>query len=320
MAHKMRGARAGARRMRKLRHALTVVAIAAFSVAIVAFGLYAHALIDENQGVETQRNLNSVFFDNNKTAEVLAAEPTSSATRLLEEHLVTQAVNQTEPAQPVIEEPFISDRFIELINENPDVIGWITAGSDISTPVVYRDNDYYLDHDFYGNENAGGTVFIDAAGVDRGIQQFEIYYGHNMRNGSMFGHLDEYMDLAYLKENWLVTYYSVYNNEVLQFVPFAVVDASMEPDNEHYFNLRRFDVFGEPTNTESVAAFIGELQERSMYYFEGVDVSTDDKIICLVTCTYSLTNARLMVFCRELRGDETADDMDRLINEGAARK
>lgn len=317
MARKRRGERTGVRRVRKIRRALTAVAIAAFSVAIVAFGLYVRALIEENQGIQTQRNLNSAFFDNDKAAEVLAAEPTSAALGLLEEHLVPQDIQQTEPA---IEETFISDRFTELINENPDVIGWITAGSDISTPVVYRDNEYYLDHDFYGNENAGGTVFIDAAGADRGVRQFEIYYGHNMRNGSMFGRLDEYMDLAYLKENWLVTYYSVYNNEVRNYVPFAVIDASMDSDNEHYFNLRRFDVFYEPTDPESVAAFIGELQERSMYYFEGVDVSADDKIICLVTCTYILPNARLMVFCRELRGNETADDMNRLVNEGAARK
>ena len=40
--------------------------------------------------------------------------------------------------------------FEQLLATNEDTVGWLTCGERIDGPVVYRDNEYYLDHNFYG--------------------------------------------------------------------------------------------------------------------------------------------------------------------------
>ena len=72
---------------------------------------------------------------------------------------------------------------------NPEVIGWIQIeGTSISYPIMKgKDNDYYLKHTFEGNYNAAGSIFIDYTNNSNFEDCNTIIYGHNMKNGSMFG-------------------------------------------------------------------------------------------------------------------------------------
>lgn len=337
-ARRYREKKARLRRKRRMarirRRCLAVVSVVAFIAAIGLLANYMIARQQELQNMRTQQELLSMFTDG--TAAQGLAEATAAAESVVPEatdfagqadHSTAEPPNDAlpEPEQtaeaPVEQtEPVVSDRFVELVKENPDVTGWLVAGSDISTPVVQRDNEYYMDHDFYGNKSSAGTVFVDELCADWDIEQYKIFYGHNMRNGSMFGKLDGYMDLAYLKENASFEYHSAYNNEISYYVPFAIIDASMDKQSKDYFFLRRFNIFREPRDEQSIDEFIAELQQRSMYAFEGVDVTAEDNIICLVTCTYELNDARLMVFCREVREGETAEAMTRLVQEHVIKK
>ncbi len=72
---------------------------------------------------------------------------------------------------------------------NPDYKGWLYVPSlEISYPVVRgTDNDYYLHHTFEGTESTAGCIFIDS-GCAKDMGDYNtILYGHNMKNGSMFG-------------------------------------------------------------------------------------------------------------------------------------
>lgn len=74
---------------------------------------------------------------------------------------------------------------------NPDYKGWLYVPSlEISYPVVRgTDNDYYLHHTFEGTENTAGCIFIDS-GCAKDMGDYNtFFYGHNMKNGSMFGSL-----------------------------------------------------------------------------------------------------------------------------------
>ena len=57
----------------------------------------------------------------------------------------------------------LDPRLAALAAINPDLVGWLELGGEegFSAPVVQRDNDYYLRHDFYGRESRHGTVFLD---------------------------------------------------------------------------------------------------------------------------------------------------------------
>ena len=55
--------------------------------------------------------------------------------------------------------PDVQEDFLLLYEKNPDVIGWLTAGETIDLPVVQRDNEYYLSHNYFGEWDSNGTVF-----------------------------------------------------------------------------------------------------------------------------------------------------------------
>lgn len=209
----------------------------------------------------------------------------------------------------------IPERFAELWEINPDLIGWLTAGDAVDEPVVYRDNEYYLDHSFYQSYSASGTVFADIENAAWNTDRYVILYGHNMRNGSMFGKLNNYRELDYIQEYPLVTFDTISGDVAQNYVPFAVFDASMLTSDQNYFHLRRFEEY--QTGDEArVQAFLDEISARSLFNIP-VEVTPQDRILTLVTCSYDDPDGRLMLFCRALRDDETVEDIQALMQQAA---
>ena len=103
---------------------------------------------------------------------------------------------------------------------NEDYIGFIeVAGCDIYEPVVKGDdNDYYLKHDIYGDQNKAGTLFMDyrCTVTPEYTSPNLVIYGHNQEDGTMFGRLKNYK-LDYTKEPVSIDFYK--NNPVIKFNP-----------------------------------------------------------------------------------------------------
>ncbi|MCR5421571.1 MAG: class B sortase [Lachnospiraceae bacterium] len=74
---------------------------------------------------------------------------------------------------------------------NGDYIGWIYVGAaDISYPVVQgKDNEYYLHNTFEKEANFAGCIFIDCEDKADMTMYNTFFYGHAMKNGTMFGNL-----------------------------------------------------------------------------------------------------------------------------------
>jgi sortase B len=83
---------------------------------------------------------------------------------------------------------------------NPDYAGWLNiSGSAIDYPIVQgENNDKYLNTSFCGQINPLGAIFIDCRCAS-GLQGYHsIIYGHNAKNGAMFGSLHLFLDAEYL--------------------------------------------------------------------------------------------------------------------------
>lgn len=204
-------------------------------------------------------------------------------------------------------------RFVPLLEQNPETIGWLRAGSLADEPVVYRDNDFYLHHDFLQNKSSSGTVFVDAENADWETAPYVVVYGHYIKDGSRFGSLKKYCDAEQLKKNLLVEWDSKYSSEPEAYVVFSVFEASMLADHSKYFYLRRFEQL-KTGGEEQMQQLIDEAQERSLFDIP-LDVTPEDRILVLVTCSYGTEDGRLLVFCRKVRPEE---DVDALL-EAAAR-
>ena len=103
---------------------------------------------------------------------------------------------------------------------NSDIVGWIyiEALPSISYPIVRGvDNDYYLHRTYAGEDNFAGTLFIDYENEGDFMDCNTILYGHNMKDGSMFGSLSSFRSpdtIARSPYVWILTPDGDYKYEV----------------------------------------------------------------------------------------------------------
>ena len=165
--------------------------------------------------------------------------------------------------------------FAALQKQYPSVVAWLQMDDvDISYPVVQgEDNSYYLSHDPAGNDNLAGSIFLDWRDKSLEGDLHSLIYGHNMRDESMFGQLDNYMSEDFYKKGTgtfrLYTPTAVYRYQIFAV---NVVDPT---DDTYQVGF---------TNTQAFDAFARQLKERSAYE-TGVDVAGYDHIVTLSTCS-----------------------------------
>lgn len=199
--------------------------------------------------------------------------------------------------------PPIQFSFGELVSMNPETAGFLTMGGDIALPVVQRknDNEFYLSHDFEGYESSAGCLFIDGANRLFPRDDCLYVYGHNMKNGAMFGRLTAMSTASVLVANSPAYFDTIYENGV--YVPFACVTLTADQSDGDYFELRNFE-FTESSFDE----FVASLKKRSLVNIP-VAVEYGDRLLILVTCNYSIDDGRFAVAFRQLRDGESLEDV-----------
>ena len=202
------------------------------------------------------------------------------------EHLVTG----TEQMNPEItedatetgettEQPLIMlEDYVSLYAENPELIGWLhIPDTDIDYPVMQssqEEPDYYLKHDFDKNDDLNGTLFIDARNDYINRDTNIIIYGHNMKNGSMFGQLKNFSkdDSAYNKSKyfWIFTPEKNYRYEIISAYTTGV-------------NSDTYTLFKGPG--EEFEKYLEKIRGYSEIRTDAEGMNIKDKIITLSTCT-----------------------------------
>ena len=193
----------------------------------------------------------------------------------------------------------------QLHGQNHDLVAWIQIPDVLDLPVVYRDNSYYLTRDFARQKNASGTIFLDENHPFKEKTQNLLLHGHNMKDGTMFGRLAQYLtDDTYLRNHPFIHFDTLWQKE--QYVIFAVLDVSLKPGDPRFFNYFTHDTF---SSDAEFAMYIRQLQLRSKYAIP-IDVEPSDALLTLSTC---LDDDRLVIVARRLRGDETRSQLRTLI-------
>ncbi|MCF0135651.1 MAG: class B sortase [Lachnospiraceae bacterium] len=92
---------------------------------------------------------------------------------------------------------------------NPDTVAWIIIpGANVDHVIVQGTNDsWYLYRSFYEEPNDCGTMFMEAENKLGEPLQNYIIFGHRMKDGSMFAHLNVYLDQEFYDENPTFTMY-----------------------------------------------------------------------------------------------------------------
>lgn len=169
---------------------------------------------------------------------------------------------------------------------NPDCIGWIRFENiDISYPIMQgEDNDYYLHHTFEGQEITAASIFMDCTNTPDFTDENTFIYGHNMRDKTMFGKLNNYEDEDYYKEN--PCFYIYTPKYVYRYDIFACYLADVEAEQDSFYT--RF------ASGEEFQHFIDNVKERSEYD-TGVTVTNEDHVITLMTCNPAGYDYRFLI-------------------------
>ena len=185
--------------------------------------------------------------------------------------------------------------YAALKNENSDYVGWLNIpDTRIDYPVVDREEDpeYYLHRAFDGSKSFGGTPFLgEASGVDT---KCLIIYGHNMKNGSMFGTLDSYKRTDYWKEHPIIWFYV--DGEPRAYEVFSAVETKVLYEDEDGFRYYRYD--GD-ISEEEYGELVSWLRGHSDYD-TGIVPEYEEQILMLSTCSYHTKNGRFVVAARRV--------------------
>ncbi len=86
---------------------------------------------------------------------------------------------------------------------NPDVKGWIyIPDTAVSYPLLWSKSDNtYLRTTYTGEHSVFGSIFFSHLSSPDLTDQHTLIYGHNTKNGSMFGGLKDYKDASYFKSH-----------------------------------------------------------------------------------------------------------------------
>ena len=163
-----------------------------------------------------------------------------------------------------------------LLNINSQGIGYIYIPSiDCRLPMIQGDDIYYyLTHTFNKEYSANGCLFEDYR-INGGLSSSQIIiYGHNMRNGAMFGKLKNYQDYSFWNNSGNDVLYIYTGNVIKEYKIFSCYISEAISDT-YTFNF--------PT-LESMRDYAVNMKAKSMYD-TGVDVSTATQVITLSTCT-----------------------------------
>lgn len=154
--------------------------------------------------------------------------------------------------------------FDALARINPDVKAWIyIKGTGINYPIVQTtDNTSYLHRTFEGKDSFIGAIFLDAGCEEDFSSENSIVYGHNLKNGQMFGMLKKHYDTSYNADADVYT------------IEFAT--------------------------EEDYADYLKTAVEKSLYHL-GTKTGSTENMLTLSTCTSSSEAGRFIVQAMQIQ-------------------
>lgn len=266
----------------KLVRRLSIVGIVFVSIiaiiAVIIFGrLKRYTASSESEG-----DIFSRGFDKNGESSIILAEAPPAIQASIDE--------------AAAEKSDMSAIYESLKRDNPDFAGYLKiTGIAIEYPVMYSPDEpeKYLDKDFEVNKSPQGLPFIDARCSLDPVSDNLIIYGHNMKDGSMFGRLDSYEKREFFEEHPTIQFDTLEGTGTYD-VMYAFYDRVYYDDEADFRFYDFIDAKGKDDFNETMSI----LAAKSIYD-TGVRAEYGDKFITLVTCSYQEDEGRFVVIAKK---------------------
>ncbi|WP_115991706.1 class B sortase [Cohnella lupini] len=254
-------------------------ALFAAGAVVLLFSLYKMGAywLDGYENGKTYSEIKEVYYEQPATAP-LSVRTESALT-------IESAEPRLEPA--VMDSRTFNPRFTELVKRNKDIVGWVKIGDTrIDYPVTQaEDNEYYLGHDVNGNENAAGSIFMDYRNEVGGSGRHYILYGHDMKNKTMFADLLGYESRWNFENKPTIEFDTIYGDGTWIIFSAYTTDSS--------FDYIRTDF----SSDAEFRTFLNTVKKKSLHE-SGVEVTADDVVLTLSTCSSAFDDARFVVHAK----------------------
>jgi len=187
--------------------------------------------------------------------------------------------------------------FEQLQEINPDVFGWITVyGTHIDYPLLQgTDNERYVHTNARGEPAMSGAIFLDYRNNQDFTDFNNIIYGHDMARNAMFGDIANFEQEYFFESRRFGVIFTGEEYYGIEIFAFLLVDA------------HDFEIYN-PTliDPDIKEVFLQRLSAEAIHLRE-LDITTNDRIVMLSTCTPTATNGRHILVARLM--DEVPEDI-----------
>jgi sortase B len=188
--------------------------------------------------------------------------------------------------------------FERLKSVNSEVVGWLMVpDSKISYPLVKgRDNQKYLTRASDNTYSKLGSIFLDYRNKGDFTDRHTIIYGHNTKNGAMFGALHEFRKQEYLDSHPQFFIFTEEGTLIYEIFSAYVTDA--------YSDTYRLDLGRDSAYASYLKKMAGQSQSTT-----GIEVGIGDRVVTLSTCTSSgLKTERFVIQGRLIEQTSTTNE------------
>lgn len=246
------------------------IAVLAVSVLLIAVSIGVMAWVYTDHGVNLDKfRKEPTEVVNNQTVQTTPQTPNEN---------VSDPNAPSESAQPLLVENPID--FAALREVNSDAYAWIyVPNTDIDLPIFQadatKDDNFYMHHDIEGNYDFKGSIYSQRANKKDFSDPVTLLYGHRMLDKSMFTNLHNFRDDTFFEQN---RYFYIYTPG--HILTYEIVSAH-QYDERHILNSFNFS---KPEIFQEYIDYILAPKSMIANVREGVEVTTQDRIVTLSTC------------------------------------
>lgn len=220
----------------------------------------------------------------NRKQQQIDLEELAQQTIVVESNDTTTEECETEEVISRIPEKMID--WDALHEQNEDIYAWIyVPDTTVDYPILQHptDDEYYLNYNIDGSKGFPGCIYTEASYNSRDfLDRQTLIYGHNLKDKTMFTSLHNFEDQVFFYEGdhffYIYTEQGNYEYQIFAAYEFPSIHLM---DNYDYENDYVY---------EDYLAAIYEVNGRVANVRKDIEVTTDDKIVTLSTCTRDSNN------------------------------
>lgn len=242
--------------------------------------------IQSNTGVDTTAKRVDDYISE-ESSEVI---PSSGVVAIENTKVTPSDINDSISSGVVISEDSLNNlkilsKYEELYNLNNDLVGFIYLDGNNQYPVLQRvdDQNYYINHNIFGEDLKAGSIFVNSQ-CTLGESGITLIYGHNMKDNTMFGSIDELVPQSTLQLD------TIFEEQVYEIQALAI--CNLNDDFKYYSYLSSLSSYD--------FSYWKEQMTSHIYSGDISSLTEDDTIVELSTCSYAKKDDRLVVILKEV--------------------